>query len=119
MLLLLLLSATTAWAQFNFNFGNMFQQQAAPEKQNMPSDSEWYQTNYENGARDDFLLFLCLVISIALLLYDGRRGAAREKEDASPSVGANLRGNATRNDAALTEEDRERFSKPRNNIAIS
>jgi hypothetical protein len=74
MLLILLLSATTAWAQFNFNFGNMFQQQAAPEKQNMPSDSEWYQTNYENGARDNFLLYLCLAISIALLLFPpGRR----------------------------------------------
>jgi hypothetical protein len=84
MLLLLLLSATTAWAQFNFNFGNMFQQQAAPEKQNMPSDSEWYQTNYENGARDNFLSYLCLAISIALLLFPpARRREVQEEAEAA------------------------------------
>jgi hypothetical protein len=36
-------------AQF-FNFGNMFgQQQQAQEPQNMASDSDWYQQNYETG----------------------------------------------------------------------
>jgi hypothetical protein len=58
-MLLLLLGATTAWAQFNFNFGNMFHQQQEPEKQNMPSDSEWFRTNYDNGEGvNSFLLLL-------------------------------------------------------------
>lgn len=49
-LLLLLLTLTSlATAQF-FNFGNMFgQQQQHQEPQNMPSDSEWYQQQYESG----------------------------------------------------------------------
>ncbi|KAF1823064.1 uncharacterized protein K489DRAFT_318884 [Dissoconium aciculare CBS 342.82] len=54
-MLLLLLGATTAWAQFNFNFGNMFHQQQEPEKQNMPSDSEWFRTNYDNAHCDKYL----------------------------------------------------------------
>jgi hypothetical protein len=47
----LLLLFTLANAQFQF-FEHMFQggqQQQRQEPQNMPSDSSWYQQNYENG----------------------------------------------------------------------
>jgi hypothetical protein len=48
----LLLLFTLANAQFQF-FEQMFQggqqQQQRQEPQNMPSDSSWYQQNYENG----------------------------------------------------------------------
>jgi hypothetical protein len=47
---LLLCWAVPAMSQF-FNFGNMFNQQQQQEPQNMGSDSEWYQSNYENGMR--------------------------------------------------------------------
>lgn len=52
--LLLLIGPSTA--QF-FNFGNMFhnQQQAHQEPQNMPSDSEWYQSQYEGAKCDKYL----------------------------------------------------------------
>lgn len=45
----LLLLISPAMAQF-FNFGNMFgQQQQQQEPQNMGSDSQWYQQNYDGG----------------------------------------------------------------------
>lgn len=46
----LLLLISPAMAQF-FNFGNMFgqQQQQQQEPQNMASDSDWYQQNYDGG----------------------------------------------------------------------
>lgn len=46
--LLLLCWVVPAMSQF-FNFGNMFNQQQQQEPQNMASDSEWYQTQYEAG----------------------------------------------------------------------
>lgn len=45
---LLLLLVTPVLAQFNF-FGNMFGGQQHQEPQNMGSDSEWYQQNYDGG----------------------------------------------------------------------
>lgn len=52
-LVLLLLSSTLAAAQFQF-FEQMFGgggggQQHHQQQQNMPSDSAWYQTQYEAG----------------------------------------------------------------------
>lgn len=43
-------------AQF-FNFGNMFhnQHQQQAEPQNMPSDSDWYQSQYEGARCDKYL----------------------------------------------------------------
>lgn len=54
-LLALLLTLTSlASAQF-FNFGNMFgQQQQQQEPQNMPSDSVWYEQQYESGECSSF-----------------------------------------------------------------
>lgn len=47
----LLLLVAPGMSQF-FNFGNMFgQQQQHQEPQNMGSDSDWYQQNYEGGKR--------------------------------------------------------------------
>jgi hypothetical protein len=50
--LLFFLSISVANAQFQF-FEQMFQggqQQQRQEPQNVPSDSSWYQQNYDNGA---------------------------------------------------------------------
>lgn len=54
--LLLALLAGTSMAQF-FNFGNMFhnQHQQQAEPQNMPSDSDWYQGQYEGARCDKYL----------------------------------------------------------------
>lgn len=51
-LIFLLLAPSAVLAQFNFNFGNMFNQGGQAQHaqpQNMASDSEWYRTNYDNG----------------------------------------------------------------------
>lgn len=50
--ILFLLSISVANAQFQF-FEQMFQggqQQQRQEPQNVPSDSSWYQQNYDNGS---------------------------------------------------------------------
>lgn len=53
--LLLSLLVGTSMAQF-FNFGNMFNQQhQQAEPQNMPSDSDWYQSQYEGARCDKYL----------------------------------------------------------------
>lgn len=45
----IMMLAIPCLAQFNFNFGNMFNQQQQQEPQNMASDSDWYRSNYDNG----------------------------------------------------------------------
>ncbi|CAK1366560.1 Long chronological lifespan protein 2 [Cercospora beticola] len=51
----LLLLVAPGMSQF-FNFGNMFgQQQQHQEPQNMGSDSDWYQQNYEGARCDKYL----------------------------------------------------------------
>jgi hypothetical protein len=55
----LLLFLSVASAQFQF-FEQMFQggqQQQRQEPQNMPSDSSWYQQNYDNGKITSLLPF--------------------------------------------------------------
>lgn len=47
--LLLFLSVVSAQFQFFEQFFQGGQQQAAPEKQNVPSDSNWYRQNWEGG----------------------------------------------------------------------
>ncbi|KAF2172619.1 hypothetical protein M409DRAFT_62384 [Zasmidium cellare ATCC 36951] len=55
LLLLIGLLSSTTLAQF-FNFGNMFNQQhQQAEPQNMPSDSDWYQGQYEGARCDKYL----------------------------------------------------------------
>ncbi|KXT14094.1 hypothetical protein AC579_795 [Pseudocercospora musae] len=58
-LLLLLFSLTSVSSAQFFNFGNMFNQghqhQQYQEPQNVASDSEWYQQNYEAARCDKYL----------------------------------------------------------------
>ena len=60
----LLLLISPAMAQF-FNFGNMFGQQQQQEPQNMASDSDWYQQNYDGG----MLLLLLPTSHVMLMKY--------------------------------------------------
>ncbi|KIV92620.1 long chronological lifespan protein 2 [Exophiala mesophila] len=53
--LLLFLSVASAQFQFFEQFFQGGQQQAAPEKQNVPSDSNWYRQNWEGATCSNYL----------------------------------------------------------------
>jgi hypothetical protein len=72
LILLILPALTTAQFQFFNNFFEGQHQQQAQEKQNVPSDSGWYQQVVENGIGGSwpfpFEAFTFLVCILSLLL---------------------------------------------------